>query len=254
MNRYKILDCCDVNKSSLKTADFPDGILYLDTGNITDNCIAYLQPYASINEAPSRAQRRVSNNTIIFSEVRPNLRHIGILENPQKNLIVSTGFCTIDVKEEYLDKVDAHFLYYLISQHHVIAYFQQIANNSASSYPSICPADIENVSFDFPDFSIQKSIVDILRGLDCKIALNRKENATLEAMAKQLYDYWFVQFDFPDANGKPYKSSGGKMVYNETLKREIPEGWEVKMLKDITNGEMESITPVNTPNTLIQTL
>ena len=62
--------------------------------------------------------------------------------------------------------------------------------------------------------------------LDAKIALNREINRNLEAMARQLYDYWFVQFDFPDANGKPYKSSGGKMVWNEKLKRDIPEGWE----------------------------
>ena len=79
----------------------------------------------------------------------------------------------------------------------------------------------------------------ILKSLDAKIELNNKINRELEAMAKTLYDYWFVQFDFPDANGKPYKSSGGKMVYNAELKREIPEGWAVKTLLDIatyTNG------------------
>ncbi|HFR3978025.1 TPA: restriction endonuclease subunit S, partial [Streptococcus suis] len=68
--------------------------------------------------------------------------------------------------------------------------------------------------------------------LDQKIALNNQINAELEAMAKTLYDYWFVQFDFPDENGKPYKSSGGKMVYNDQLKREIPEGWGVETLSD----------------------
>lgn len=85
----------------------------------------------------------------------------------------------------------------------------------------------------------QQRIASVLSSLDDKIELNNRINAELEAMAKTLYDYWFVQFDFPDANGKPYKSSGGKMVYNEELKREIPEGWEVKSLYDIasfTNG------------------
>ena len=66
--------------------------------------------------------------------------------------------------------------------------------------------------------------------MDKKIALNKQINARLEEMAKTLYDYWFVQFDFPDANGKPYKSSGGEMVFDETLKREIPKGWEVKQI------------------------
>jgi type I restriction enzyme S subunit len=78
----------------------------------------------------------------------------------------------------------------------------------------------------------QQKIAKVLSDLDAKIDLNNKINAELEAMAKTLYDYWFVQFDFPDANGKPYKSSKGKMVWNEDLKREIPEGWEVKSIGD----------------------
>ena len=79
---------------------------------------------------------------------------------------------------------------------------------------------------------IQNAIIGVLSVIDEKIALNNRINAELEAMAKTLYDYWFVQFDFPDANGKPYKTSGGKMVYNPTLKREIPEGWTVITLGD----------------------
>lgn len=80
---------------------------------------------------------------------------------------------------------------------------------------------------------VQKRTVKILDKIDQKINLNTRMNAELEAMAKQLYDYWFVQFDFPNENGKPYKSSGGKMAYNEELKREIPEGWEAKQLKEL---------------------
>lgn len=79
----------------------------------------------------------------------------------------------------------------------------------------------------------QFEIAKVLFDLDSKIELNNRINAELEAMAKTLYDYWFVQFDFPDENGKPYKSSGGKMVWNEELKREIPEGWEVQELQEI---------------------
>ncbi|EGL55169.1 restriction endonuclease S subunit [Methylophaga aminisulfidivorans MP] len=81
----------------------------------------------------------------------------------------------------------------------------------------------------------QTEIANVLSVIDQKIELNNRINAELEAMAKTLYDYWFVQFDFPDANGKPYKTSGGKMVYNPTLKREIPEGWSDKTLSEIAN-------------------
>ncbi len=93
------------------------------------------------------------------------------------------------------------------------------------------------------DSQDQRSIAKVLSDLDAKIELNNKINAELEAMAKLTYDYWFVQFDFPNKNGKPYKSSGGKMVYNEELKREIPEGWEVKRLEEIANittGKLDS--------------
>ena len=84
-----------------------------------------------------------------------------------------------------------------------------------------------------PDFDTQKKIGDFLYSLEKKKQTNNQINQELEAMAKTLYDYWFVQFDFPDQNGKPYKSSGGKMVYHPELKREIPEGWGVEKIEDI---------------------
>ena len=89
---------------------------------------------------------------------------------------------------------------------------------------------LQNIHFSSISINEQKTIAAVLSALDKKIALNKQINARLEEMAKTLYDYWFVQFDFPDANGKPYKSSGGDMVFDETLKREIPKGWEVKSL------------------------
>jgi type I restriction enzyme S subunit len=92
---------------------------------------------------------------------------------------------------------------------------------------------LKEVKVYLPELSIQQKIAKVLSDLDAKIELNNNINAELEGMAKLLYDYWFMQFDFPDTNGKPYKSSGGKMVYNEQLKREIPEGWEDGVLGDL---------------------
>lgn len=96
--------------------------------------------------------------------------------------------------------------------------------------------DIRNFEISLPPLESQQKIAAVLSSLDDKIALNRRMNAKLEQMAKRLYDHWFVQFDFPNADGKPYKASGGKMVWNETLKREIPEGWEVKSVNDISTS------------------
>ena len=94
-----------------------------------------------------------------------------------------------------------------------------------------------------PDYSEQKKIGDFLYLINQKIALNKQINARLEEMAKTLYDYWFVQFDFPDANGKPYKSSGGEMVFDETVKRKIPKGWEVKSLGEVVTHWTTGLNP-----------
>lgn len=100
-----------------------------------------------------------------------------------------------------------------------------------------------------PDRNQQDNLVKVLSTFDDKIELNNGINAELEAMAKTLYDYWFVQFDFPDENGKPYKSSGGKMTYSEVLKREIPEGWEVKKLEEFIQIKKGSLITEKTANT-----
>lgn len=102
-----------------------------------------------------------------------------------------------------------------------------------STQPFISYDLLKEVKVYLPELSIQQKIAKVLSDLDAKIELNNNINAELEGMAKLLYDYWFMQFDFPDTNGKPYKSSGGKMVYNEQLKREIPEGWEDGVLGDL---------------------
>lgn len=101
--------------------------------------------------------------------------------------------------------------------------------------PILKKSTFEDIEIPLPPLTEQTKIADVLYALDSKIELNNKINTTLENMAQTLYNYWFTQFDFPDENGKPYKSSGGKMVYNDELKREIPEGWEVVSLADVTN-------------------
>lgn len=102
---------------------------------------------------------------------------------------------------------------------------------SGTTVFGIRASELKEVQIEVPSLETQKKIAALLGALDDKIALNKKINATLEAMAKTLYDYWFVQFDFPDENGKPYKTSGGKMIYSSELGRDIPDGWEVVSLK-----------------------
>lgn len=229
--QIKIGEIAEINANSLTQKDMFQEIMYLDTGNITRNEIDNIQILnITMDKIPSRAKRKVKDKTIIYSTVRPNQEHYGFLENPSDNFIVSTGFSTIDV---YDDNTDEKFIYYLLTQKHITDYLHTIGENSVSSYPSINPDDIANLKFTVPDLKTQQSIAAVLSALDKKIALNKQINARLEEMAKTLYDYWFVQFDFPDANSKPYKSSGGEMVFDETLKREIPKGWKPFKLSEL---------------------
>ena len=224
-------EIAEINANSLTQKDMFQEIMYLDTGNITRNEIDNIQVLnVMMDKIPSRAKRKVKDKTIIYSTVRPNQEHYGFLENPGDNFIISTGFSTIDVYDE---NTDEKFIYYLLTQKHIIDYLHTIGENSVSSYPSINPDDIANLKFAVPDLKTQQSIAAVLSALDKKIALNKQINARLEEMAKALYDYWFVQFDFPNANGKPYKSSGGEMVFDETLKREIPKGWKPFKLSEL---------------------
>ena len=128
------------------------------------------------------------------------------------------------------DKLYNQYLYYFVK-----LYTNAFINKSvgcAQAY--ITRETFENIDIDDISFEEQKKVVKVLEALDEKIINNASICSNLEAMAKLIYDYWFVQFDFPDENGKPYKSSGGKMVWNDELKREIPIGWEVTTIGEIT--------------------
>lgn len=126
------------------------------------------------------------------------------------------------------NKIDRSFLYYFLQLKSVQKNLWNQATGSTIKNLSL--ESLKNLVIPTPLIEAQRRIASVLSTLDEKIALNQRINAELEAMAKKLYDYWFVQFDFPDAERRPYKSSGGKMVYSEKLKREIPEGWEVGSL------------------------
>ena len=145
-------------------------------------------------------------------------------------MYVNESFWTVDTMYYAVvnDKLaDAFYLYSYLSQ-------LDLSNlDSGSTLPSMTKSAYESIVVKLPDLNIQKAVANILFNLRKKLEINNQINQELETMVKTLYDYWFVQFDFPDQNGKPYKSSGGKMVYNPELKREIPEGWGVAKVEDI---------------------
>ena len=144
-----------------------------------------------------------------------------------EQMTTNQACCNIIVDNKF---ANYKFVYYWLKNS-----YYKLRSLSSGIRNNLNSEDIKKFEINLPSLPTQQKIAAVLSSLDDKLALNKKINAKLEAMAKRLYDYWFVQFDYPDKNGKPYKTSGGKMVWNEVLKRKIPEGWEVGNLYEIAD-------------------
>ena len=192
-------DCCKTNLHTYSDKEKWSLIRYLDTGSITEGRIDEIQTlYPGVDKIPSRARRKASVGDILFSTVRPNQKHYGIIEAGTENLLVSTGFTVVTVDTTI---ADPYFIYYYLTQSSVIESLQAIAEQSTSTYPSIKPSDIEDIELDLPELETQKKIGSTLRMLDRKIALNEEINDNLLDQAQTLYKQHFpysVQDDLPD--------------------------------------------------------
>ncbi|RVZ99100.1 restriction endonuclease subunit S [Helicobacter pylori] len=235
-----------INQNNYTKEDNYKKVCYLDTDNITNNKInAFLKIDLTKEKLPSRAKRKCSINSIIYSSVRPNQRHFGIIKEIPKNFLVSTAFIVIDVID--LEKLDPNYLYYYITQDEIIHYLQRIAECGTSSYPSITPLDFLNIKIKLYPLETQQKIARTLSILDQKIENNHKINELLHKILELLYEQYFVRFDFLDENNKPYQTSGGKMKFSKELNRLIPSGWSVRFLN-------HKIVSTYQPKTISKTL
>ena len=155
---------------------------------------------------------------------------MAFIEDLSEPATVASGIFVIRNNSKVLDQ---RYLYFIFTS----PYFKNliISRTEGSVIPHLYQRDITELKIPLPPLAIQKGIAKILSDLDSKIELNNQMNATLEAMAQAIFKHWFVDFEFPDENGKPYKSSGGKMVSNEKLGKEVPEGWIVKSIDQIAD-------------------
>ena len=140
------------------------------------------------------------------------------------------------------ENISKDYLYFFLKQDSIFQYVDRLSLRTGGQ-TGVDLSCLRQYPLKLFDYEYQQKIASVLSNLDAKIDLNNRINAELEAMAKLIYDYWFVQFDFPNEEGKPYKASGGKMVYHEGLKREIPEGWEVIPLYEVTTEIKRGISP-----------
>ncbi|MGL2875000.1 restriction endonuclease subunit S [Helicobacter pylori] len=222
-----------INQNNYTKKDNYKKVYYLDTDNITNNRInAFLKIDLTKEKLPSRAKRKCSINSIIYSSVRPNQRHFGIIKEIPKNFLVSTAFIVIDIID--LEKLDPNYLYYYITQDKITHHLQRIAECGTSSYPSITPSDFLNIKIKLYPLETQQKIARTLSILDQKIENNHKINELLHKILELLYEQYFVRFDFLDENNKPYQTSSGKMKFSKELNRLIPNDFEVKTLGELT--------------------
>lgn len=169
----KVGDYCVDNVGNLSKNDAFNTILYLDTGSITDNYIVELQELdLSADEIPSRAKRKATHSDIVYSTVRPNLRHYGLLQNPPDNLIVSTGFAVLHNNGL---GVSNEFLFMWLTADSVLEYLQAIAENSVSTYPSLNVTDLLNVKIIVPDNATLNDINRFLTSIFSSISENNKQ-------------------------------------------------------------------------------
>lgn len=185
----KLKEIADFNRESIGKNSSYEFINYLDTANITNGTIDTIVKMP-IEDAPSRAKRIVHKYDIIYSTVRPNLCHYGILDSPVENMIVSTGFAVISCK----DSVNPYYIYNYLTQNDITMQLHTIAENSTSAYPSIKPSDLEEVEIRLPKLEIQNKIAKILTDIDRKIHLNNEINNNLLEQVRYIYNDIFTDY------------------------------------------------------------
>ena len=238
LKKYKLSDVAKVEISSVdkktKAGEIPVRLcnftdVYHNWAITSDMVDSFMEASANPNEIEKFT---IKKGQVAFTKDSETRNDIGIstyIADDFYNILLGYH-CALITPDE--TKLCGKYLNAFMHSTYIQKYFENSASGSGQRY-TLSLETINSMPILLPSLDKQKRIGEIFTLLDNKIKLNRAINQNLEAMAKQLYDYWFVQFDFPDENGRPYKSSGGKMVWNEKLKREIPEGWDMSLIKDI---------------------
>ena len=250
-------DCIRMNDSTYSPKEAWPFVNYLDTGNVTENRVDGIHRLIpGKDEIPSRARRKARPGDILYSTVRPNQKHFGLLKEVPENFLASTGFSVFRGKA---DVAHTDFIYWFLAQDHVVERLHTIAEHSTSAYPSIRPSDIEELTLALPPLPEQRAIAGVLGALDDKIGLYRRMNETLEAMARTLFKSWFVDFDpvRARAEGRDTGLPGhiaalfpDRLVDSEL--GEIPEGWAIYRLDELAEHHTLSVTPSNHPETVFE--
>ena len=232
--KYKLGDICKIfgriGFRGYTTEDLvsspSNGAISLSPSNIVDGIMDLSKcTYISWEKYEESPEIKIAPNDIVLVKTGNSYGRTAIIRNVEHPMTLNPQFVVL--KDIQINPV---YLAYFLKTDEFQKQIYGIVGGSA--IPTLSQENLANLIIRVPNDNIPNTIADILDSLDGKIELNKQINDNLEAMAKQLYDYWFVQFDFPNEEGKPYKSSGGAMVWNEKLKREIPQGWNAANIFD----------------------
>ena len=239
--KIRLGSACRTNTDSYSPKEKWDFVNYLDTGNITNNTIDSIQFIDLTKEKlPSRARRKVRTDSIVYSTVRPNQHHFGIIKSQPENFLVSTGFTVIDVDTNVLN---ADFLYYLLTQNTLVEALHAIAEQSTSAYPSIKTSDIENLEIEIPDILTQKKIANILNSLDGKVTQNNEINKNLEQQAEAIFQSILSNAITTVNLGEIADVKGGKRLPKGVNLIDIPNVHPYIRVRDLNNVLFASLTP-----------
>ena len=232
--KYKLGDICKIfgriGFRGYTTEDLvsspSNGAISLSPSNIVDGVMDLSKcTYISWEKYEESPEIKIAPNDIVIVKTGNSYGRTAIIRNVEHPMTLNPQFVVL--KDIQINPV---YLAYFLKTDEFQKQIYGIVGGSA--IPTLSQEDLASLIVRVPNENIQNTIADILDSLDGKIELNKQINDNLEAMAKQLYDYWFVQFDFPNEEGKPYKSSGGAMVWNEELHMNIPYSWNTCLLND----------------------
>ena len=242
-NRYRLRDIINTNVNTYSPKENWEYVNYLDTGNITKNQITKIQ-YIDLRfeKLPSRARRKVQYNSIIYSTVRPNQLHYGIIKEQPEKFLVSTGFTVIDVDET---KAIPDYIYYVLTQREVTEHLQAIGEQSVSAYPSIKPSNIEDLEIEIPSIEEQKKIVSILSVIDKKQRENQRINDNLLQQAQSIFTQEFLSLDsLPDGWHKSSLLGIADYLNGLAMQKYRPaddeQGLPVLKIKELRQGSCDS--------------
>ncbi|WP_286033459.1 restriction endonuclease subunit S [Fusobacterium necrogenes] len=205
-----------------------DEVVLINTSDVYDGKVLNHQLVEN-KGLKGQFKKRFKYGDILYSEIRPINRRFAKIKFDSTNYLASTKLMILRKKENAL--IDEEYIYQLLKSDKIISELQQIAESRSGTFPQITFNELKTLEFFLPSLETQKKITSILSSLDEKIELNRKINQNLEETAQTLFKRWFIDFEFPNEEGKPYKSSGGKMIESEL--GEIPEGWTIEKLENI---------------------